>query len=175
MYSELNAQFESLAEERNKLKKEVTEGYKKTTKSLEARNVKAVRATGTYEDIYANRRIFKTAQSEEAIESLKTLKRKEKDRMKNILKAKDDISKLQAKVDNPPDYEDVEALAREMVCPLFHCNSCKYLDYAFVMQEPIRTQSLDLKVKRTEFKGQADALMREVERNSENIHRAKYE
>ena len=53
--------------------------------------------------------------AEDALDKIKTLKQQEKQRARDIQRTKDSIAKLQEKVDNPPEFEDVTELDHQRV------------------------------------------------------------
>ena len=57
------------------------------------------------------------ARAEEALDKIKAIKRSEKDLARNKTRTREEIIKLQEKVDNPPEYEAIEPLNEELVRP----------------------------------------------------------
>ncbi|KIJ57229.1 hypothetical protein M422DRAFT_23312 [Sphaerobolus stellatus SS14] len=95
LQGELNEQHDQLEADRARLKKAVRERYTKAVTAISRRNNQA------------------QSKAEEALDRLKTIKQQEKQRLRDIQRAKDAIAKLEEKVNNPPEFEDTEELDRK--------------------------------------------------------------
>ena len=59
--------------------------------------------------------VYQAARAEEALDKIKAIKRSEKDLAKNKARTKEEIAKLQEKVDNPPEHEAIDPINEELV------------------------------------------------------------
>ncbi|KAF8520766.1 hypothetical protein BU17DRAFT_88654 [Hysterangium stoloniferum] len=92
---ELGERHSQLDQQRKLLKERIRNNYKATVDSIMKRNKQA------------------TGRAEDALERIKTIKRQEKDLAKNKAKTRDEIKRLQEKVDNPPELEPLDPLLAE--------------------------------------------------------------
>lgn len=101
--------------------------------------------------------ISQVAQAEDALDRIKAIKRTEKDLARNKVKTREDIIRWQEKVDNPPKHEALDPISDEMVVSLLAFVSTFGHLYA-PEQKVLRTELLEIRVKRNELKTQMEAL-----------------
>ncbi|KAF8589644.1 P-loop containing nucleoside triphosphate hydrolase protein [Ramaria rubella] len=112
LQGELNEEHDKLNGQRKALKTDIKRNFEKTRSSITQRNKHAA------------------VKAEEALEKIKAIKRTEKDLVRNKAKTREEIERLQEKVNNPPELEPKE----------------------------VGNKVTDLKVKRVEMQNQVHAL-----------------